>query len=228
MGAGRRIDHVARGARVTDDNGVIVPELDPLAAGKDWPTDPNGQEGRRGPAAVKDARRRGEAETYPTRAAFDRAKADWDRRFRRYQDLVGRPGARDPGPEPRAPYENAAYRAGYEQREVQRQELRAERARQREAAKKASSANPGLGARGAGRVPPPASRRARARASFETLGLNEAAPLAEVKKAYRRLVLATHPDRAPEATRAALEQRMKDLNAAFTVALAAAEAEPTR
>lgn len=69
--------------------------------------------------------------------------------------------------------------------------------------------------------PPPVSRPTREqeiRSALRTLGLTADASWSEVQKTHRRLVAASHPDRAKTATeRRRLEERAKRLNAAFAV-----------
>ncbi|HUP56047.1 MAG TPA: J domain-containing protein [Bdellovibrionota bacterium] len=69
------------------------------------------------------------------------------------------------------------------------------------------------GATGASREPAPAG--AEPGSAWERLGLAEGASSEEIRKAYRKLAKAYHPDRAAPADRAEAEKRMRELNRAY-------------
>jgi DnaJ-class molecular chaperone len=52
---------------------------------------------------------------------------------------------------------------------------------------------------------------------YKILGVNENATQDEIKKAYRKLALQYHPDRAPEPQKKQAEERFKDIAAAYYV-----------
>lgn len=74
---------------------------------------------------------------------------------------------------------------------------------------------------GAGQAPPPpphdpaAGQRQKAEEAFTTLGLQFGAPWPLVEAKWKELVREGHPDRFPPAQRAAQEDRIKQVNAAF-------------
>jgi len=58
------------------------------------------------------------------------------------------------------------------------------------------------------------------RSWYQVMGVEDHAPVGEVRAAYLRLARALHPDRhaeAPEAERTMVERRMREVNAAWAV-----------
>mmetsp|Transcript_42940 Transcript_42940/g.134976 ORF Transcript_42940/g.134976 Transcript_42940/m.134976 type:complete len:495 (-) Transcript_42940:28-1512(-) len=71
-----------------------------------------------------------------------------------------------------------------------------------------------------GRVPPLVSRPAVAASEgslYDVLGVERSATEQEVKKAYKRAALKTHPDKAPEGEREAYEERFKRVSRAYEI-----------
>lgn len=52
---------------------------------------------------------------------------------------------------------------------------------------------------------------------YEVLGIPRDATTAEIRKAYRKLALAHHPDKVPEAQRAESEMKFKDISRAYEI-----------
>ncbi|CAK0875177.1 unnamed protein product [Prorocentrum cordatum] len=52
---------------------------------------------------------------------------------------------------------------------------------------------------------------------YDTLGVERGASEAEIKKAYRRAALRSHPDKAPEGEREAYEERFKQISRAYEI-----------
>src|SRR5690348_8175769 len=52
---------------------------------------------------------------------------------------------------------------------------------------------------------------------YEILGVEKAASVADIKKAYRSLALKHHPDRVPEAQKKEAEEKFKEISEAYGV-----------
>lgn len=107
-----------------------------------------------------------------------------------------------------------------ERREAADARRREEEARRRndEARRRAGTGQGGYGSYGGDGWHPSGQEQARALAeAYRYLGLPENAPFADVKRAYKKLLLAHHPDRnsqTPEALKAATEHSAR-INAAY-------------
>ena len=52
---------------------------------------------------------------------------------------------------------------------------------------------------------------------YRILGVDKSASAADIKKAYRKAALRTHPDKQPEEKRAEAEAKFKEISEAFEV-----------